>query len=128
MLSFSENWIDVRSLGLSVLNCYFGRFSKSRIGIARLRDVGRVMPGPHQSDMACLRQVFVGGQHDLAWVAYVQQRRDKHSKAILSHGRLLGIVDDLANIGAWSLWSANMYPEAKILPVEPDADTFRILQ
>ncbi len=127
MGSIANNWRDVRVFGLGVLARHFGRLSHRPVGVARLRNIGRVAVRSHQSDMDCLRQVFVEQQYDLSRFRDAEARIKARYETILSKGSIPVIIDGGANIGASALWFASKYPRAAIMAVEPDPNSFPLL-
>mgnify|MGYP002777072523 CR=1 FL=1 len=124
----SGNWRDVRTFGPGVLGRHLGRLSKERVGTARLRDIGPIKVRPHQSDMACLRQVFADREYDLTRFHEAEARITARYESILSEGSIPIIIDGGANIGAAALWFARKYPAAAIMAVEPDESSFALLR
>ena len=92
-----------------------------------LRGVGKVSLRPSQSDMLCMKQVFVGREYDLSHMPEVDSRIQAGYEALLAKGQVPVIVDAGANIGAASIWYAQRYPEAKIVALEPDPENFVVL-
>lgn len=88
---------------------------------------GRITIRSHDSDYTIVRQVF----RDREYVAFpisVQTRLRNAYKSMLKSGKLPVIVDAGANIGLASIWFCNVFPEAKIIAIEPDKDNAVILR
>ena len=74
---------------------------------------------PTDSDLNMLRDVFVKKSYDLN--KYTQLNRITNTyKSILKAGGVPVIIDAGANIGAVSIQLSKIFPEAKIIAVEPD--------
>ena len=63
------------------------------------------------SDNAAFRQVFVHKEYDINF--------GKHPKVIIDGG---------ANIGLFTIFMKNKYPQAKIICIEPDPENFEVLK
>jgi FkbM family methyltransferase len=115
------NLADVKNFGPGVLARHLGNKQIS------LRGVGRVTLRPGQSDMLCMRQVFVGREYDLSTMPAVQARVDAALKRIIAGGQIPIIIDGGANVGAASIWYAQCYPQATIVAVEPEDSNYEVL-
>jgi FkbM family methyltransferase len=89
----------------------------TRLGMINLR--------PSDSDMRVLRQVFVENDYDLNRHAQMTRIRSAY-ESMLRAGRNPVIIDAGANIGAASIYFSNIFPEAKIVAVEPDPQNAEI--
>jgi FkbM family methyltransferase len=79
-----------------------------------------------RADVSTFFQIFVNREYD--FTQYPQGKRiSEHYRSILSSGRRPLIVDVGANIGLASIFLASMYPEARVISVEPDVENFAIL-
>lgn len=121
LMRIRANLADVKNFGPRVLARHIGR---RRI---HLGGVGQVTLRPGQSDLLCMRQVFAGREYDLSTIPAVQARVDAAYRRILADGGVPVIIDGGANIGAASIWFARLYPEAKILAVEPEEGNHAVL-
>jgi methyltransferase, FkbM family len=80
---------------------------------------------PYDSDMSVLRQVFVENHYDLNKLVQMTRIRSAYA-SMLRAGRCPVIIDAGANIGASSIYFAKMFPDAKIVAVEPDPQNAEI--
>lgn len=95
-------------------------------GVVRISTrLGMIYLRPHDSDMTVLRQVFVANQYDLNKEAQMTRIRSAYASMLIA-GRCPVIIDAGANIGAASIYFAKMFPDAKIVAVEPDPQNAEI--
>jgi len=108
---------DVRIFGPSILLRNIN--PRDTDGIACIRTwQGRFHLRPADSDMKVLHQVFVEKDYDLD--RYPQGARIRAAyDSILKAGKIPVIIDAGANIGAASIWFARMFPDARVIAVEP---------
>lgn len=120
----------VRALGMfQAVKILSSRF----VGAPKLLDVRpKAYPGvicsirPQDSDLFVIAQVFGWNEYDLG-----VDRRNSVARLISAEKKLGNvpiIVDGGANVGYSALYFAETYPEATILAVEADIETYRILQ
>jgi FkbM family methyltransferase len=122
------NLRDVHHFGPTVLGRHLARLKADRIAIVHVPDVGDVQIRAGESDIATLRQVFVGREYDLNWPPRLRDRIRARYEAILAEGGKPIIVDAGANIGAASLWFSAEFPEARIVAIEPDPENAEVLR
>ena len=72
--------------------------------------------------------MFGAREYDTAHPPALNARLRERYDAILASGRKPIIVDAGANIGAATIWFNTIYPKARIVAVEPDAENAEILR
>lgn len=87
---------------------------------------GEVTIRSRNSDYATFRQIFATREYDLSGTAIAQQIAERYA-GILAAGGVPVIVDAGANVGFAALWFARLYPQAKIVSIEPDPANFDLL-
>lgn len=75
--------------------------------------------------MDVVHQVFRQRQYDLAGFAQYQSLLADY-QAILAAGRVPLIVDAGANNGASAVWFARLFPQARIVAIEPDPGNYQV--
>ncbi len=86
---------------------------------AALSGIGPIWLRKNSTDGEVFRQVFQNREYELRSLrrfADIQARYE----ALLDAGRLPVVVDAGANIGAASLWFANIFPRAHVVAIEPE--------
>jgi FkbM family methyltransferase len=83
----------------------------TRLGIISLR--------PSDSDMNVLRQVFVRKEYDLRKYSQITRIQRAYEEILAADGTPV-IIDAGANIGSSAIFFSKMFPNAKIIAVEPD--------
>jgi FkbM family methyltransferase len=77
-------------------------------------------------DHATFWQCIVDNQYDFRRFPQAERLHASYS-ALVKAGQPPLIIDCGANIGLSAVWFANMFPEARIVAVEPDAANFDVL-
>ena len=126
--SIRRNGGDIATFGLSFLRRHLGRLRSDRIGTVSLSGFGNIAMRCGESDAEVVRQVFGTRQYDTSWPGELGKRLRNRYEAILSDGGAPIIVDAGANIGAASVWFNRIYPEARIVAVEPDPENAAMLR
>lgn len=109
---------DTVTFGPSILLRHVLPRDFSGVTLIRTR-LGRISLRPTDSDLNMLRDVFVKKSYDLN--KYTQLNRITNTyKSILKAGGVPVIIDAGTNIGAVSIQLSKIFPEAKIIAVEPD--------
>jgi FkbM family methyltransferase len=95
-------------------------------GVIRISTrLGTINLRPSDSDMSVLRQIFVQKDYDLNKHAQMTRIRSAY-EAMLRAGGNQVIIDAGANIGAASIYFSKIFPEARIVAVEPDPQNAEI--
>jgi FkbM family methyltransferase len=118
---------DCRAFGLqSAL-----RGQKARFGNGTLRlsvpNIGDVTVRRGDSDYETLRQIFVFQEYRL-WNDRIQAPITSRYREIHRIGGLPLIIDAGANVGFAALWFAKLYPQARIVCIEPDPQNYEVLR
>jgi FkbM family methyltransferase len=92
----------------------------------RLAGLGSVTVRPRGTDIASFRRVFAAGDYRIPPAA--EDAVKKQYEAIRGAGRTPVIVDAGAYVGAASLWFSNYFPDAHVVALEPDPESFRLLR
>jgi FkbM family methyltransferase len=121
-----------RRLGLPTairLAWQFARPRSSNDPIAARLDglKGPIWLRPNSSDIETFLQVFADGQYDFARFPQQQRVWDEY-RAALKRGQVPLIVDCGANIGLSAVWFANLFPDARIVAIEPAADNVELMK
>lgn len=124
----ATNIADIRAFGAPVLLRHIRRHDVNRDIIVKLPDIGAVYLRAGDSDLATLRQIFIGGDYDLSHPQALNDRVMGQYRHILESGKIPIIADIGANIGAASLWFHRQFPKAAIVAVEPDPGNVDILR
>lgn len=116
-----------RLFGASGLRCYRKRGPEQTMLTMRGGAIVHVRPA--DSDVTTFTQVFVIGDYDLERIGRVPKARaEARYRRILASGKTPVIVDAGANVGAASLWFAQVFPDARIVAIEPDPANARLLR
>ena len=99
------------------------RRNAERVHIGELGDW--VLVRPCDSDVFVLSQIF--GWHDYRIPAHASRALRLLSAEWLSEGMTPVIVDGGANVGYSARYFAMEYPEARVIAVEPDPNSFSVL-
>ena len=91
-----------------------------------LSGIGRGTVRPGDTDLASFLGIFAGPEYDFPIPAVEAAARARYDE-ILSAGRTPVIVDAGAYVGASALWFRSKFPRAHIVAMEPDPDSFRLL-
>ncbi len=108
-----------RRLGLGLADWRTARGWGIRTLTSNIRGYGRVTLRLRESDADMFRQTFYDLQYDLSRLKQNERIQAAYA-AILAAGDVPVIVDAGANVGAASLWFARLYPQAKVVALEPD--------
>jgi FkbM family methyltransferase len=123
----SANLQEARLFGPRILLRHLAR----RLGVARmllrLQSGDRIQFRPGDSDFAVIRQIFVSREYDFSLRPAVAGHASQAYRAILAAGQVPVIVDAGANTGISTLWFRHAFPEATIVPVEPERTSFELL-
>jgi FkbM family methyltransferase len=87
--------------------------------------VGTVHIRPKSSDIWTFRQVFEWGYYNLADFQQFPRIHARYQQ-ILDAGRIPIIIDAGANVGATSICFSRLFPDARIVAIEPDADNAKL--
>ncbi|HEB86449.1 MAG TPA: FkbM family methyltransferase [Gammaproteobacteria bacterium] len=97
------------------------RLHLSRQGlIIKLRDI--------PSDRSIFWQCFVMRQYEITCFKEHHAALMRHYSNLVQTGKTPLIVDCGGNIGLSALWFCGVFPQAKIIVVEPDGDNYRVLK
>lgn len=124
----NTNLGDMRVFGPAVMRRHIKRHSRTPEMSVKVPHIGPVQIRAGESDIATLRQVFIGGEYDLSHPAHLKNRVVARYRAIIDQGSIPIIADIGANIGAASLWFKQQFPDAAVVAVEPDPDNAAILR
>ena len=91
-----------------------------------LAGVGPVTLRPRGSDLSSFRRVFASGDYDIPRAA--ADSILKRYEAIIAGGRTPVIVDAGAYVGAAAMLFRSRFPGAHVVALEPDPESFRLLQ
>jgi FkbM family methyltransferase len=122
------NLSDMRFFGPTVIRRHFKRHAADPIMTVAVPQIGVVHIRAGESDIATLRQVFIGGEYDLSHPEQLKTRVLARYNAIIAQGSAPIIADIGANIGSASLWFKQQFPEAAVVAVEPDPDNAGLLK
>lgn len=78
------------------------------------------------SDLSVIHQVFTRKDYDIARLARGADILGRY-RTILNQGQVPLTVDAGANIGASTAYFARMYPQSKIIAIEPEGSNFQLL-
>lgn len=82
---------------------------------------------PATSDWVVFEKIFVDLEYDLGdWPRHARAMANCASR-LKALSRTPLIVDCGANIGLTSIWYAHLYPDARIIAIEPEPDNFALL-
>lgn len=110
---------DARDFGPESLLHYFSApLSKSSYALD-VHGVGRLHLRPRSSDIWIAREIFGRKEYDVSHLPHAEILRAKYRQA-LAEGHTPLIIDAGANIGLAAVWFSKIFPEAKIVSVEPD--------
>ena len=118
---------DFRAFGPGVVGYRLLRFSKNKRRRIYLRGIGDISLRYGNSDFDCFRQVWGNQEYSLKAIPAVESRIRALYEKLVAEGETPVILDAGANVGAASLWFASVFPEAKIIAVEPDPSNFAVL-
>ena len=118
----------MRAFGPGVLRRHLKRHAADPVMAVDVAGLGAVQVRAGESDVATLRQIFIGGEYDLSHPPALGVRVAARYREILAQGSVPVIADIGANIGAASLWFRREYPQAAIVAVEPDPGNVAILR
>jgi FkbM family methyltransferase len=124
----ATNIADVRAFGGTVIFRHFRRHGVNRDMTANVAGIGAVHFRAGESDIATLRQIFIGGDYDIKPCRPLYDRVMTRYRQILDVGKTPVIADIGANIGAAGLWFRREFPDAAIVAVEPDPGNVSILR
>ena len=89
-------------------------------------DGGFVWLRDDPADRAAFRHIFLERDYDTSRWKQDEWLRSRYD-AILANGRIPLIIDAGANIGLASIWFNRIYPDARIVAVEPDLENLTLL-
>ena len=118
---------SARLLGTGAAKHLLGRISGRPTCEVTVRGVGRVTVRPSEPDLASLRQMLGTRELEIN-VPAIAEALSKRCKQICASGSVPVIVDAGAYIGASALWFRKAYPAAHVVAVEPDPESFALLQ
>ena len=122
------NLSDMHFFGPAVVQRHFKRHAEDPQMTVAVPKVGRVHIRAGESDIATLRQVFLGGEYDLSHPEHLKNRVLARYREIIAQGSTPIIADIGANIGSASLWFKQQFPDAAVVAVEPDPDNAGVLK
>ena len=122
-----DNVRDVRALGLGVINRHVGTIAADKIATIQIPEIGAISMRSGESDMSVIRQVFINKEYQLRGPRHAVDRIAARYQSLLAEGETPIIVDAGANIGAATLWFSSLYPDAKLVAVEPHAGNAALL-
>jgi FkbM family methyltransferase len=93
----------------------------------QLSGIGRVTVRPRDTDVASFLGIFAGPEYDFP-IPAVEASVRARCEEILSAGKKPVIVDAGAYVGASVLWFGSKFPQAHIVAIEPDPDSFALLE
>jgi FkbM family methyltransferase len=118
---------DVRLLGRGALKRKFHRLAGKQECSLHIAGVGPVTVRLGDTDLDSFRGIFGALEYEFPVPAVEAAVRARY-EAILAAGRTPVIVDAGAYVGAASLWFRSKFPKAHIVAMEPDPDSFRLLE
>ena len=121
------NLEDIANFGPGFLLRHLARLRADKIVAINVPGFGRISLRCGESDIQVVRQVFAQREYDPLHPALRARLAGKY-EAILDSGHKPVIVDAGANIGAASLWFGKIYPEARIVAIEPDPSSAALLR
>lgn len=92
-----------------------------------LAGIGRVSIRRGDTDLASFLGIFAGPEYDFP-IPAVEASVQARCEEILAAGRTPVIVDAGAYVGASVLWFGSKFPQAHIVAIEPDPDSFALLE
>ena len=122
------NLSDIRFFGPTIVKRHLKRHAIDPQMTVAVPQVGTVHIRAGESDIATLRQVFIGGEYDLSYPEHLKNRVLARYREIIAQGSTPTIADIGANIGSASLWFKQQFPEAAVVAVEPDPDNAAVLK
>jgi len=122
------NLSDMRFFGPAVVQRHLKRHAADPRMTVAVPQIGSVHIRAGESDIATLRQVFLGGEYDLSHPEHLKNRVQARYREIIGQGSTPIIADIGANIGSASLWFKQQFPEAAVVAVEPDPDNALVLK
>jgi FkbM family methyltransferase len=122
------NLSDMRFFGPAVVQRHLKRHAADPQMTVAVPQIGCVHIRAGESDIATLRQVFLGGEYDLSHPEHLKSRVQARYREIIAQGAIPIIADIGANIGSASLWFKQQFPEAAVVAVEPDPDNAAVLR
>jgi FkbM family methyltransferase len=122
------NLSDMRFFGPAVVRRHLKKHGNDPRMTVSVPQIGTVHVRAGESDIATLRQVFIGGEYDLSHPPALADRVKARYRAIIDAGSIPVIADIGANIGSASLWFKQIFPEAAVVAVEPDPDNAAVLK
>ena len=127
IVSHGMNFVrDCRVFGLrSALNGQVARFGRGTVRLS-VPHIGDITLRRSDSDYDNLRQIFVFEEYNIS--GEVQASIEKRYREILQTGATPLIIDAGANVGFAALWFAKLYPQARIVCIEPAPENFTALQ
>jgi FkbM family methyltransferase len=120
---------DAAAFGPRFLLRHLARARGALLAKVRVPGIGEIhVRVGEKSDVWAIRQIFGTNIFDLSRIPAANARLSARYRAILDGGRTPVIVDAGANIGAASLWFHKVFPEARIVALEPEPGNFRMLK
>jgi FkbM family methyltransferase len=118
--SFVENIRDVREIGWRFpLRHLAAAIGKKSVNVG-IHDFGTINIRTKSTDATVVRQIFKYKEYDMSGFSQFKRVQYRYDELCRS-GFIPIIIDAGANIGASAIWFAKIFPQAKILAIEPDA-------
>lgn len=86
----------------------------------------RVTLRPTNSDLFVMAQIF--GRKEYALGQPIEDRIRQASRRAIEIGKTPVVIDAGANVGYSSLYFSDVYPDAHVVSIEPDYETFLVLK
>ena len=118
---------DARLLGSGIFKRQAYRFTGQRECVLRLAGVGPIRVRLDDTDLPSFLGIFGELEYEFP-IPEVEAAARARYEAILAAGRIPVVVDAGAYVGASALWFRSKFPLAQIVAIEPDADSFRLLE
>ena len=118
---------DARLLGTGILKRELCAVARKRECRLRLAGVGPVTIRLGDTDLASFLGIFRDGEFAVQVPEVEAAVRDRYD-ATLASGCTPVIVDAGAYVGASALWFRSKFPRAHIVAIEPDPESFRLLE
>jgi len=111
-------WKIARGLGAPWIDIL--RAQRSPASTVKVRSrLGAITLRPRNSDLYVLKQIFVDREYDISTRPQFAKLEAQY-RQMLAASQIPVIVDAGANIGASAIWFADLFPEARVVAIEPD--------